>query len=228
MNLRLALFTYGGIEPECHESMLRLLSSAQEHKISYDQLGDDALISRSRSIAASTFLANPTDDVLFMLDHDIQFRPSDLIKTAEKALQTKSIVGGLYAYRSTAKGSASRLLKDGVLFTPGKDELHEVEYGATGFMAIPRVALQAILAKCLNAEEPLTVRECLRTKTGMTFHDFFRCVSVKSTFVEGKWEYLSEDWAFCLRARAAGVKCYAYSLPILRHWGKYPFTLESK
>ena len=45
-------------------------------------------------------------------------------------------------------------------------------------------------------------------------------------FEPGDLEYLSEDWAFSHRCRAANVLLYCWAMPRLVHWGLHGFTLE--
>lgn len=194
-------------------------------------IADDALISRSRSRACATFLESG-QDVLFMLDHDIEFLPGDLLATARRAHRENAVVGGLYSCRAFGKGQSSRTGDTGdIEFVPGRDNLIEAECLATGFMAIPRKLLLRVQEQMLTSEDPdLRVQHCA-ADVANPYTDLFRCFTVpmderRKISRQGTHEYLSEDYAWCIRVRAAGFKCFLYEKPTLTHWGKHGFTIR--
>lgn len=229
VRIHLYFFTYGGIDEKVHTSVLQeLLAGAQRDDVTfaYSGIQDDALISRSRSRAASKFLAGPAD-VLFMLDHDVAFQPGNLIETALRAHKQQAVVGGFYSNRAYRQGHASRFFAKKTVAVPGEDRLLEAEYVATGFLAVPRAVVDNVHTRLLNHPDPdLCVRECAETLQGGVFRDSFRCISIPSELVPGKYEYLSEDWAFCYRARKVGAQCFLWTKPILTHFGRHGFTVE--
>ena len=219
IKVHLTIFTYGGIAGHTFDCLVDELGYAAMHgvEIHFQRVAEDALISRSRSYAASKFLKGPCE-VMFMLDHDIQCEVGDIIKTCQKAIEAKAIIGGMYSFRSRGNGHSSRLARRLMRFPSGLDELIPAEYVASGFMAIPKVSIEAVV-------KHESVRECLYLD-GSPFWDLFRPLVVSSTTFPGKLEYLSEDWSFCHRAREVGVKQYVYALPKLKHHGDYGYTVE--
>ena len=85
----------------------------------------------------------------------------------------------------------------------------EIEYGATGFMAVHRDVVTALI-KTMPALHP---------QKPWGFWPLF----------ELEWmdyELLSEDWAFCSRAKAAGFKTYVDPSIRLVHMGEKGYTIE--
>lgn len=220
METMLALFPYGGIDGRVLECVLGEMAEA-DGKILYYRAQDDALISRARSYVASLFYQKTKADVLVMVDHDILWSPGDVAQMAAKAHSLGALVGGFYATRSRRGGHAGRLMADRVSdLRLGTDKLHDAEYLPGGFIAIPRSVLRKII-------EAKGVDRCLYN-TMEEFWDFFRPLTVPSTLVDDPSvkEYLSEDWAFCHRARLAGAeKQFLWAKPLLGHIGTTVYTM---
>lgn len=204
------------------DSIIGELSFAPDDKklygdsgVAYSRVSGDALISRSRSRGASHFLDNqPDSDVLVMIDHDIEWRSGDAAHIAQKARETGAIVGGLYCKRRFGNGFASRTEKFEMRL--GDDKLLPAVYVATGFMAIPRSALEAVQEKI---DDVIPVSD----GPAHNYRTFFSCMTRPHTVIPEANEYLSEDWSFCERAKQAGVELYISSFPILNHYGDYPY-----
>src|SRR3990167_3943027 len=95
----------------------------------------DALIERSRSIAASHFLRSDCD-VMLSIDSDIWFRPQDAIALCEKALAGHEIIGAIYSTRNLHSQPALMLIDDKeVVFSP-ESQPEEARYIPTGFTAV--------------------------------------------------------------------------------------------
>lgn len=214
----ITLFSYGGVSGETVDALLAELNVAARNSVPlhFGRIADDALISRSRSKALSVFLDSPCD-VAIMVDHDIDWQPGDLVGTCATALETGSVVGGMYSVRRMHGGCAARLAQEPFTGKIGEDTLHAAKYVSSGFMAISRAAAVSVLEASHNWKADLKVHECVYLD-GSRFYDFFRPIVVDN-------EYLSEDWAFCERVRATGKTPYLWSKPILRHFGVYPYSL---
>lgn len=238
LRIQVAFFSYGGVVPETFDSMLNELiycgrhANAHDVQLSYMRVSDDALISRSRSKAASQFLLNEKKDekcdVLMMVDHDLAWRPGDLLTTCQQAAQTRGVVGGIYSKRSIGSGmastpAASELGKEVRL---GSDRLIPAQYVAGGFCAIHREALERIVA----ANE---LSRCIYTD-GTPFWPFFApmVVSRERADIETHGgpslkEYLSEDWAFSQRVAARGSTLHLWCKPMLVHYGAMGYTMAT-
>ena len=172
-------------------------------------------------------------DVLIWIDHDIAWRTGDVLGLARKCAEVKGTVGGFFPYRDRCmrgKGFPVRQLAGsppinfGFL---GRDVLHEVEYVSGGFVAFWVPAIAATIEKLRDHTNPnLCVRRC-EGGGEMTWHDICRTVNVPSlSGKDGIWTHLSEDWALIWRMHeAVGAKCYAWMKPLLRHVGKYAFSV---
>lgn len=224
LSIRIAFFNYGGVQPETFDSLVRELWTAANVGVTINihRVSNDALISRSRSVAATQFLEKDDADVLFMLDHDIEWPIGGmLIDTARKARDNRAVVGGLYCVRDFQAGFASRFADETSEFHLGQDGLHEAKALATGFMAIERSALRRVLSAHLDSDNPdMKITKCFGF--GEPFYDFFRCYAAAVDDPDEP-EYLSEDYAFTLRAKNADVKTYLYEKPYLIHHGDYGF-----
>lgn len=222
----LNVFSYGGIKGQTQDCLWYEQEAARKWsnvKFRYRRISEDALISRSRSRAASMFLQETDDDVLFMLDHDIQWRIGNIIDTCQIAVEKNAVVGGLYSKRRIGSGLASRIKKDKIQENEsleiGAPGLVEADYVSTGFMAIPRGVLQDVVDKWPGINRVSDVPH-------MEYWDIFSCLVTDHTIIKDKKEYLSEDWAFCKRVHDVGHKCYVSTMPFLVHYGDHGFTVE--
>lgn len=169
----------------------------------------DALITRTRSREATRFLEQGHGEVLVMIDQDMGWQAGDLEHLVAMCLDRKGIVGGVYAKRAFAGGIASRL-PAGLTAVVGSDAILEVEYVATGFMAIHRTVLEA-MAPTL----PLTI------------HGFRPFFEIRNEVREnGEVEGLSEDWDFCRKALDLGFSVWMDLKPRLTHMGTHAFRIE--
>ena len=248
MKIALSLFGYAGVEGQTVDSLLGELQLAMASgvQILYSRVGSDALISRSRSKAMSAFLDTDAD-VLFFVDRDICWPVGSIIETCRQAMNRYAIVGGMYSMRAKGAGFAGR--PKGVSgqefdIRIGADQLIEAEFVASGFAAYPRLVVEEVLKAGLEASRQLStgesmanwvekrpwdlaVNRCLYAD-GTSFYDFFRPFTIASRLAHGHTEYLSEDWAFCERARMANpvTKQWFWAKPVLGHVGQYIYTLH--
>jgi SAM-dependent methyltransferase len=155
----------------------------------------DALVSRARSVAASRWLQETDDDVFLMVDDDITFQP-EVAEQVVRLARERDIACAGYPVRS-GQHLALRGLEGpniDIGFGPAEQPL-EIQYAATGFLAVHRRVLEQ-LAKTLtlcHEDQP------------WAFYPFFLPMLVE---IDGVMVYLSEDWAFSERARAAGFKVW--------------------
>lgn len=171
-------------------------------------LAGDALISRSRSILLTRWWRDTADDVCLMLDSDIVFTTEDAERIVAAARKHRTVVAAAYATRD-AKGLASRIYPGTeITFHPDAEPV-EVEYVATGFMAIHRDVVDALWP---------TLPTC-HPELNWAFRPFFDC------FVKDA-EYLSEDWAFCERVRNAGFPVMLDPGIRLGHLGTKEYRIE--
>jgi SAM-dependent methyltransferase len=192
----------------------------------WEPLWNDALLARSRSLLVTKWLENHSDsDVMVIIDSDVVFEPDDFWKIVEGARETKSIYGGVYVTRSTKPHISSRFLPNTevrIEYTPHRRPL-ELEYLATGFWAMHRDVVEAMLeGEFRDADGTHRIHRCLHG-ANQPFWPFFATFTIEER--PGLFHYLSEDWAFCERARQLGFKIWMDQSIILAHMGWYPFTV---
>lgn len=170
----------------------------------------DALIARTRSIAATRFLEQGVGDVLVMLDHDIGWDAGDLERIVRQCEQTRGIIGGVYSIREFGRGTAAVRLPDGDSYAMGSDRLVECEAVGTGFFAVHRDVLEAMVRDGL----------AMNVQGWWPFFKFGERVNAA-----GETDFLSEDWWFCEEARRLGFSVHADLQPNLTHWGTHHFAM---
>ena len=198
------IYTRQDLDIRKNHEQVRLTSS---HEVYYlDIIGVGIQI--ARQIAAKKFLETDAD-YLFFVDDDVKFmslaeNPIDLLINLGK-----DIVGGIYVYKKPPYLPAFRPLdlqkqfeengefpKDYKFKIP--DEPFEVEWLAGGCTMIKREVIEKIAET-----HP---------------HPFCSCVY--------RGEFLSEDFAFCKRARDLGFEIWAEPLIELGHLGNYYYQLN--
>jgi hypothetical protein len=207
---QLWLFAYGGIAAGTHCSILSEML-AWGPNLDHQVARGDALISRTRSKVGTWFLdadRKAAGDVCLMVDHDLSWQPEDLSLIARRALEHNAIVAGIYSKRTFGAGPAI-VTDDTGDFTIGEDRLIRCQYVSSGFMAVPRSVFAAVAQTMerTNGETP-----------NGNFYPFFLPMLHNG-------EYLSEDWAFCERARACGFQVLASTGPRLVHEGDYGYRV---
>ena len=194
--------------------MMRLRDFCSKNGIELEEgiVRGDALVERSRSIAASSFLRSDCD-VMLSIDSDIWFRPIDAIALCQKALE-KQIIGALYMTRNLNTQPALMLPNEPVTFAADSEPV-EVPFISTGFMAVTKAPFEV-----LRDTMPL----CHESWGPTSFWPFYLPYVVP-------WPgdghiLLSEDWAFCQRAKDAGFGIWLDPSIRLAHHGDYGYTLE--
>jgi hypothetical protein len=232
-DIQVALISYKGV----HEQTLLMYMGLVEAFLrrgggNIVPIWNDALICRSRSRVVSGLLPDLIGagdqrggDVMVFLDHDVEVSPEDVLKLGEMAVEQDAIIGIPYALRDPLRRRWAGRIEGGKMPCVGQDVVIDAHLIPT-LMAVPARALRQIWGACSISRDPaLKVTRCKDNAVpGWThFVDFFRPMPVQSP--EGDWEYLSEEWAFCHRARAAGVPVRLWLKPTVRHHGSYPYTM---
>jgi len=157
----------------------------------------DALISRARSTAASSWLRNcPEDDVFVMTDDDFYFTPDGIESLVDLARETKGIVAGVTPLRSGEHTAIVPLEPTDVEeWTNPASKPVEIKW-AGGLIAYHRSVFEK-----LTHTLPLLHKN---DRIG-PFWPFF---APAMAHVNGQDVYLSEDYACHERARKLGVKVW--------------------
>lgn len=169
---------------------------------------NDALISRARGRVVADWYRTCNSDVFLMVDGDMVFNPEDADRLVRLCRDGHDIIGAGYAVRSGTHLSSRPLGESTVVFAADSEPV-EAEYVATGFMAVHRRVLDA-LVKVTPISHP---------------HMDWAYWTVFTPFVKDN-EELSEDWAFCERARQLGFKVWLDPAIRLGHIGTKVWTVE--
>jgi 2-polyprenyl-3-methyl-5-hydroxy-6-metoxy-1,4-benzoquinol methylase len=207
------------IEPSTEASINGAVASG---KYLFAKFGDDALIDRSRSRAATYFVREvPPElaDVFIFIDSDMVFTVEDLDKVCALAREKKGIAVGAYPIRRGKDPWLAVRGAEGQEVTFGaKAEPCQIVYGSTGFMAIHRDVFLGVIKTCKD------VPWCTGNAGGSAVWPFFLPSIVQHP--GGNYEYLSEDWAFCERAREAGFEVWLDGSIDVGHLGSYEYHLR--
>ncbi len=213
-----------------HSLVSAIAMNETQEPVLWNTVDGDALIERSRSILATKFYngvaheaTGEIADIMVILDDDVQFDPRDLWKIVAQARERQEPVGGIYVTRSRSPHIASRLLP-GQPFVFGKPETVEVEYLATGFMAVPRACVQKLVE--VGTSEGFEtglhgqrhyIDHCEIGVGDTPCYDMFGTYKIDDHSKPGSVHRLSEDWAFCESLRQCGYKVWADQSIILSH-----------
>lgn len=207
MKVTLAICSNRGMSVEFVQCLMKLVTTKMPGADLSIAFYMESLIDRARAIAATRFLA--TDgDVLFFLDDDVLFNPSDIIQLINDCMEKRSIIGGPYMLKKEGNVLAVRpfdLSKEIIIGKGGS--LQEMRWVSTGFMAIHRDVIEAI-AKTLPTAN--IGRE-------------MELIPMFQPYVH-QGDYLSEDWSFCQRAADLGFKIWLDSRIVLGHVGSHIFS----
>lgn len=219
MKIYLGSPVYKDVVVEHHESMQylsALLRQTPGVELIRATVRGDADVGRARNVAASMFLQSNAD-VLLTIDGDIWFGAHDALNLCGQCLNQYPIIGGLYMTRGGLNAQPAQLLGIGnqVTMQPGERPV-PVEFLATGFMAVRREVFEKL------TEHP-EVKLCMQS-TDTPFWTFYLQKTIP-------WPndvnlYLSEDYAFCHRAREMGYDIHLDPSIRLGHVGQYTYTLE--
>jgi len=159
----------------------------------YIWLQGSAYVGKARNMLAGDFLATGADKLLF-IDTDLAFQPDQVRRITSHDVD---IVAGLYPSKSEA----------GHVFCWPQQEgltgLQETRRIATGFMCIKREAF-------LKIQEHHGNRTYYDASVKRDSYDFFPAgLEFGGNDPEGRRVWMTEDYAFCEMAAAAGVKVYA-------------------
>jgi len=196
------------------------LYGQQKHSINWLPMKGDALIDRARSRVASWFLQETQDDILFFADDDGVFKTEDVIKTIEHVRDGMDICGGLVMLKKPQQLRMGKIDKNVLFFKDqtvnfnSKAKPVEIHMLGTGFMAIHRRVLEKMVSEKV-------VPFC--HPTDLMFWPFFQ--PYPKELEPDKWVYLSEDWAFCDRARKLGFKVWLDPSIFITHYGDYGWSL---
>jgi hypothetical protein len=195
------------VEPPCEQALRGLERAGYAVR----RVWGHSDIARGRSIMATEALADGFDELMW-IDSDVVFSPGDVDRLRGHGAP---LVGGVYPVKGRRRLAMTLLEKERTVAFGKEGGLIEVKHVATGFLYTHRSAYEAIrkhhrLPVC-RGEKPCGVVP------------YFLSLVVEEA---GVHSYLSEDFSFCYRARAAGIKVLADTGFRLGHVGSYTYSWE--
>lgn len=206
----LLICAYRSISLPTVASILKLLDDPKNPLGWRVSLNGEAGINRSRSIIASRWWAETADDVFLMLDDDIIFSPEDAHRLVELCRNGHDIVCAAYPVRDGGHVALRGYGKEPFTFGGGLDPV-EIRYASTGFLAVHRRVLDALIQKL-----PLC-----HANQQWSFWPLFDFKTIEDEPAGGH-NYLSEDWNFCDMALDAGFKVWLDPSIRIQHLGMVP------
>jgi hypothetical protein len=196
------------IEPECERGLLEL----EKRGVTVWRRQCHAAIDLGRSQLASEAHAAGFDEQMW-IDSDIGFSADDVDRLRA---HDASFVCAIYPKRGLAELACHA--------KPGTTEIlfgelgghAEMLYVGMGFCLIRRAVFDGV-------KEHEALPTC-KTGTGVAFDPYFLPMTVARE--DGTHWYLSEDYAFCERARRAGHPVIADTRIRLQHVGRYGYSWE--
>lgn len=207
--------TNGHIEPACEDGLRSL------EKIGYvvKRIRGYAAIDQARNELASSAIDEGFEETMW-IDSDIGFTAVDVEKLRSHNLP---ITCGVYAKKGVRAIAIHTLPGAESLQFGQSGGLTEIRYAAAGFMHVRRDTYLAI-------KEKLSLPTCnLRFGSGVT--PYFQPMIIndpkrdRQSKQDDYW-YLAEDYAFCERARQAGLSILADTSIRLYHFGSYGYSWE--
>jgi len=142
-------------------------------------------------------------DYLFSIDDDVDIPPETIVKLIS---DDKDVVAGFYRLKSSEPHTAVRLPADGPNLAEvlKRGLLTPAIYVSTGCFLVKREVVEGMVAKYPELEYTRNVTND-------------KCWALYQPYIY-RGEYLSEDWAFCQRARDAGFEIWADGSIRCGHW----------
>ena len=242
--LMIATPSYGGAQASFVGSVIEFIALAERGGVDtvFASLSHNPSINRARNVMAATFLASDCTHLLF-IDDDIGFEADKLLSMIERAWdEGKSIVGAPYPRRHIAWGQVEMFARTGrlaqspaSLVDAGGDFVFEPLAGNTalriddwvecaklgsGLMCIARPVFDAIAARQPELAYILPAGGGALTAAG----DAEATAFFHPLIEEETRHLLSDDYAFCVRARAAGFSIFAAPWIRTSHTGPAVFA----
>lgn len=215
------VLAFGAIAPKCEEGLREL----ERRGYTIRRGRGYSAIDQGRNQMASDALHDGFEETIW-IDTDIGFSADDVDRLRAHELP---IVAGLYP-QPRARSLACELLPETetIVFGEGGGRI-EIKYAACGFLHVRRPAYEAI-------RQELQLPLC-NTRFGRGCWPFFQPMTVPEIEVlppvagqpmqhRIRHRYLTDDFAFCHRARSAGLKIMADTTIRLWRSSSYGFGWE--
>jgi hypothetical protein len=209
----LLLCAYRGVTSESLQALLGVVGNGTGTWRLRTKTGD-SWIGRSRSIIVTKWWQETNDDVFLMVDDDVAFSPGDADRVTELA-RSLDVVCGAYPVHNGAHLALKCFAgTEAIQFGAGQPPV-EIQYAATGFMAVSRSVIDALIATL-----PL-----VHPRQPWCYYPLFPTPIV--TDANGEPEHLSEDYGFCESARRAGFRIWLDPQTRLAHGSNVPVSITN-
>ena len=206
-NIKILTPCFGGqVQVSYMHSIINFYSYARQNGINFSflTLPGCSLISLGRSMMLKKALEESDWTHVMWIDADIEFEPQCI---HSMILDDKDIIGGLYPKKDLPIDFASSPMPNG---EHSKDSFETI-YVATGFMLVKRDVI-------------LKMYEHYREELEFQYQGTQGIVHLFDPIIDESGTYLTEDYAFCKRARDMGYKCYMSNKFELPHTGTFSYS----
>ena len=203
----------GQVHSAYMHSLLNLFPYAMQNGMPFtvETLPNCSLISLGRSIMLNRALTNdPNWTHILWIDADLRFKPEYI---HSMVIDDKDIIGGFYPKKGLPIDFASSPAPGG----EDTENLFETIYVATGFMLVKRAVIEKMVE---HYREEL---KFFYQGTDGAVHLFHPIIDRESEDL-----FLTEDYAFCKRARELGFRCYMSKRFELPHIGVMEYSAEAE
>ena len=210
-HLHIGLPCYGGLlYVTTMTAILKFILMAQQVGLSWsiDTMVNESLVTRARNNLMAKMMTNTAATHFMFIDSDIGFEPEAILHMISA---DKDIIAGLYPKKTLPVQYNLNLDKTSKIHGP----LFTVDTAATGFLMYKRKVYQDLIDA--HPEWKYVDDVGLGKQYEPMMYSVFDC------YIDDKGHYLSEDWAFCRRAKALGYDIWADSRVCLNHTGTHEY-----
>jgi len=204
------------------ESMLEFSRFALDNGIEFNWIVDPGatIISLCRSQLISLADEIPDWTHIVFCDNDIGFTPMDVMRLL---VADKDIVAGnapVKSYPLTNNNASSNPIAE-------SDWGCQVPYVGTGFMMIKRRVVDGMLDHYLDELDFQMPDGNYYNQTKVSYVDLFATITSGAHELSDRL-YLTEDYAFCHRARECGFEVWSHNNVKLTHTGMHTFSFDGE
>lgn len=221
MSVLIGLPCYGGISHVTGIGLFNLGKYLHARGIRHELMTvvNSSLISKCRSRIANLFLHATDFEYLLFIDSDIGFSVEDFAKLYEMNAEMSALPYPLKTIPPRYNFALTR--REGRLIANSSGTAVQVDHIGTGFMLIRRSTFEKVAVRHpelrFRPETESSHRAFTEAELNNSVHFFETCIDPVSRM------QLSEDLAFCRRARSAGVEIWMRLDTRLTHAGLHLF-----
>lgn len=211
VHLAIGLPCYGGMMcTTTTTSLIRFIMLATRLGLmwSLETMINESLVQRGRNSLMAKMAVNPAVTHFMFIDADIEFEPESIIRML---VEDVDIISGAYPKKCLPIAYNINLEQT----TQVRGPIYTVDTAATGFLMYKRKVWQDLV----NAHPEWKYKDDIGL--GKQYEPYL--YSVFDCYIDKQGHYLSEDWAFCRRAKDLGYKIWCDSRIQLNHTGTYTF-----